>query len=133
MYYDMIRFQFILTEHEKSLSRFQLKLKHILINVTKISKAFCIISSLTSRMVCLLLYQMVRSSFSCRRTSWNRRIVAIASLVAIDRARSSASVEEVVTVICLPDFHAIGPPNRINRYPYINFLSCWLLANEELI
>ena len=45
MYYNIIRFQFILTEHEKSLSKFQLKLKHILINITKISEAFYIIFS----------------------------------------------------------------------------------------
>ena len=60
-------------------------------------------------------------------------MAAIASLAAVDRARSSASVEEVVTIICLPDFHAIGPPNKMNRYPYVDFLSYWSSANEESV
>ena len=60
-------------------------------------------------------------------------MAAIASLAAVDRARSSASVEEVVTVVCLPDFHAIGPPNRVNRYPCVDFLSYWSSANEESV
>ena len=74
-----------------------------------------IISSLTSLIVCLLSHQMVRSSFSCRRTSRNRRTAAIASLAAVDRPSSSASVEDVVTVNCFPDFYAIGPPNRVSK------------------
>ena len=47
-----------------------------------------IISPLTNLIVCLLSHQMVRSSFSCRRTSRNRRMAAIASLAAVDRAKS---------------------------------------------
>ena len=58
---------------------------------------------------------MVRSSFSCRRTFRNRRIAAIASLAAVVRFRSSALVEDVVTVVCLPDFYAIGLLNKVNK------------------
>ena len=57
----------------------------------------------------------MKSSFSYKRVSRNRRIVAIASLAAVVRPRSSASVEDIMTVIYLLDFYAIGPPNRIKR------------------
>ena len=60
-------------------------------------------------------------------------MAAIASLAVVDRARSSASVEEVMIVIYLPDFYVIGPPNRVNRYSYVDFLSCWSSANEESV
>jgi hypothetical protein len=44
-------------------------------------------------------------------------MAVIASLIIVDRASSSTSVEDVITINYLPDFQAIGPPNRINRYP----------------
>ena len=66
---------------------------------------------------------MIKSLFSCRRISWNKQIIAIASLLAMDKARSSALVKDIITVIYLLDFHAIGLLNRINKYPCVNFLS----------
>jgi hypothetical protein len=76
---------------------------------------------------------MVRSSFSYRRTSRNRRIAAIASLIIVNRARSSASVKNIITMVYLPDFYVIGSPNRINRYPYVDFLFRTLSANNKSI
>jgi len=63
----------------------------------------------------LLSHQIVRFSFSYRQISWNRQTAAIASLAAIDRVRNSTLVEDVVTIVCLLDFHAIGLLNRVNR------------------
>jgi hypothetical protein len=74
-----------------------------------------IIFSLTSLIIYLLSYQMVRSSLSCRRTSLNRRMTIIASLIIINRISSSASIEDVVTINYFLDFQVIGPPNRVNR------------------
>jgi hypothetical protein len=73
-----------------------------------------IISSLTSLIIYLLSHQIVRSSLSYNRTSRNRRITIITSLVTVDRASSSASIKNVVTVDYFPDFQAIGPPKSVN-------------------
>ncbi len=67
---------------------------------------------------------MVKSSFNYRRTSQNKRIVAIASLLAVDKARNSASIKNVMTIIYLSNFYVISPLNRVNKYSYVDFLSC---------
>ena len=89
-----------------------------------------IISSLISLIIYLLLYQIVRSLLSCNRTSRNRRIVIIASLAPVNRVSSSIFIKDVVTVNYFPDLQAIGPPNRVNRQLWVNFLFYKLLANN---
>jgi hypothetical protein len=74
-----------------------------------------IIFSLTSLIIYLLSYQIIRSSLSCRRTSLNKRITIIASLTIINRINNSASIEDVITINYFLDFQTIGPPNRVNK------------------
>ena len=61
-------------------------------------------------MVILLIGSSTLSSVS-------KRMVYIASLATWERARSSASVVEVVTVSCLFAFQAIKPPNSLIANP----------------
>ena len=74
-------------------------------------------SAVTSRIVCRLSHQITMSSCKWNRIPANNRIVAIASLLASVKARSSASVEDVVTVGCFDAFQAIGVPYKVIRYP----------------
>jgi hypothetical protein len=43
------------------------------------------------------------------------------SLVASVSAAYSASVVDSVTALCNYDFHDIGPPPRMNKYPLVDF------------
>ena len=59
----------------------------------------------------------VKGSLSLRVSAVNSLAINIASLTAWDKARSSASVLEVVTVSCLFVFHVNRPPNNDMVYP----------------
>ena len=52
------------------------------------------------------------------------------SLPTCESANNSASVLEVVTVLCFNAFHAIGPPKRENRYPWQDFRVVLSSAND---
>ena len=52
------------------------------------------------------------------------------SLAVLARARSSASVVEVVTVSCFEAFHVTQPPRNIMRWPWEDFLSMVLSAYD---
>src|ERR1700761_2888131 len=60
----------------------------------------------------------------------NSLFQAISSFAVRERASSSASVLNVVTVSCFDAFQSTGPPYRVNRYPSELFLSR-LSANAE--
>ena len=49
------------------------------------------------------------------------------AFAASDKARYSASVVEVVTACCFPDFHSIGPLYSLQRYPAELCWSGWLV------
>jgi hypothetical protein len=59
---------------------------------------------------------MVISWLGLSYITLNRYFHHKTSLAAWDRANSSASVIEVVTVFCLVDRQSIGPPNNWNRH-----------------
>src|SRR5436309_14186145 len=46
----------------------------------------------------------------------------ITSLAAWDRANSSVSVLDVVTVFCFVERQSMGPLNSLNRYPSVLYL-----------
>ena len=61
--------------------------------------------------VCLLLHSMISSSFRFSIRLFNSWLTKIASFVICNRASSSASVLDIVTVFCLLAFHAIDSSN----------------------
>lgn len=52
------------------------------------------------------------------------------SLTALNRARSFASVIEMVIVVCLAALQLMAPPNKIITYPLKHFLVFGLFPNE---
>src|ERR1700733_10238129 len=81
-------------------------------------------------MVCLLSHKMTISSLisSCLMPLKNL-FHQITSLDAWDRANSSASVLDVVTVFCFVERQSIGPLNSLNRYPSVLYLVAESSAN----
>ena len=73
-------------------------------------------------MVCRLSH---RIAISCSRSSCialKNLFHHITSLAAWERANSSASVLDVVTVFYLVERQSIGPLNSLNRYPSVLYL-----------
>ena len=81
-------------------------------------------------MVWRLSYSITRGSSSLRDIALSSLDRYIASFAVCDRASSSASVDEVVTVSCLLALHATGPPNSFRIYPCELFRSILLSAKE---
>ena len=88
-------------------------------------------SSVTSRIVCLLSQLMlIVDSGSVICSSFSSRAKYNPSLATWERARSSASVVDVVTVSCLLALQATSPPKSLITYPWELFLSRVLSAND---
>ncbi len=71
------------------------------------------ILAVTNRIVYWLSHQITMSSYKWNRIPANNHMVAITSLLAFINARSSVSVEDVVTVSCFDAFQAIGDPYKV--------------------
>jgi len=78
----------------------------------------------------VLLYLIIKGSFSCNIITLNNLLIKIASFAVCDRANNSASVLNVITVPYLFALQAIGPLNSFIIYPYELFLSTELSAND---
>ena len=90
----------------------------------------CGVSAVIKRMVCLLSHRMAKfwSISSCLMPLKNL-FHQITSLAAWDRASSSASVLDVVTVFCLVERQSMGLLNSLYRYPSVLYLIAILSAN----
>jgi len=87
------------------------------------------VSLVISLIVCKLSHSITGNWSSCRPIWLNSRWVPIASFAVCVKARSSASVDEVVTVSCLPAFQETGPPNSDIIEPWDDRLVSWSSAN----
>src|SRR5450432_2304366 len=74
-------------------------------------------------MVCLLSYRIgIFSLISSRLMLLKNLFYQITSLAAWDRANSSASVLDVVTVFCFVERQSMGLLNSLNKYPSVLYL-----------
>jgi len=78
----------------------------------------------------VLLYLIIKGSFSYNVIALNNLLIKIASFTIYNRANNSASMLNVVTVPCLFTLQAISPPNSFIMYPCELFLSTELSANN---
>jgi hypothetical protein len=88
------------------------------------------VSSIINRSVWVLSQLIIKGSFRCNVIALNSLLIKIASFTVYDRANSSASVLNVVTISYLFALQAIGPPNSFIMYPCELFLSTELSAND---
>src|SRR5437762_9197218 len=90
----------------------------------------CGVSAVIRRIVCVLSQRMAKCSL---RPSYlmplKNLFHQITSLAAWDRANSSASVLDVVTVFCFIERQSMGLLNSLNRYPSVLYLVARSSAN----
>ena len=86
-----------------------------------------------SQIVCQLSHLIMSALGRTRVRAFIRQKRYIAFLAVCNTARSSASVEDVVTISCLFALHAIAPPKSFIRKLWKLFWSIKLLANEALL
>src|SRR6266516_198358 len=80
----------------------------------------CGVSAVSRRIVCVLSHRMAKSlSMSSCLMLLKNLFHHITSFDAWDRANSSASVLDVVTVFCFVERQSIGPLNSFNRNPSV--------------
>ena len=78
----------------------------------------------------MLSQLIIKGLFSLNIITLSNLLIKIASFTVCNRANSSASILDVVTVSCLFALQAIGPPNSFIIYPYKLFLLTELSANN---
>jgi len=76
---------------------------------------------------------IIKGSFSYNVITLNSLLIKIASFTICNRANSSASILDVITIPCLFALQAISPLNSFIIYPYKLFLSMELSANNALL
>ena len=86
-------------------------------------------SAVRKRIVCRLSHKTAISCSGSSCIALKNLFHYITSLAAWERANSSASVLDVVTVFCLVERQSIGPLNSLNRYPSVLYLVIGSSAN----
>jgi hypothetical protein len=76
---------------------------------------------------------IIKGLFSLNVITLSNLLIKIASFTVCDRANSSASVLDVVTISYLFALQAISPLNSFIMYPYKLFLSTELSVNNALL
>ena len=88
------------------------------------------VSSIINQRVQVLSQLIIKGSFSLNIITLSNLLIKIASFAIYNRANSSASILDIVTISCLFALQAIGPLNSFIIYPYELFLLTELSANN---
>ena len=78
----------------------------------------------------MLSQLIIKGSFSLNVIALSNLLIKIASFTVCNRANSSASMLDVITISCLFALQAISPLNSFIIYPYELFLLTELSANN---
>ena len=87
-------------------------------------------SSIINQSIQVLSQLIIKGLFSLNIITLSNLLIKIAFFAVYNRANSSASILNVVTISCLFTLQAISPPNSFIIYPCELFLSTELSANN---